>query len=39
MPFFRDTAVILIDQLKQIYIAGELEPIDTRSTAQSASAP
>ena len=29
LPFFRDTAVILIDQLKQIYIAGELEPIDT----------
>ena len=29
LPFFRDTAVILIDQLKQIYIDGELEPIDT----------
>jgi peptide/nickel transport system substrate-binding protein len=26
---FRDPAVILIDQLKQIYIAGELEVIDT----------
>lgn len=26
---YRDPAVILIDQLKQIYIAGELEPIDT----------
>ncbi len=29
LPFFRDTAVILIDQLKDIYIDGELEPIDT----------
>jgi len=29
LPFFRDTAVILIDQLKQIYVDGELEPIDT----------
>jgi peptide/nickel transport system substrate-binding protein len=29
LPFFRDTAVILIDQLKQIYIDGELETIDT----------
>ncbi len=26
---YRDPAVILIDQLKQIYIEGELEPIDT----------
>jgi peptide/nickel transport system substrate-binding protein len=26
---YRDPAVILIDQLKQIYIDGELEPIDT----------
>jgi peptide/nickel transport system substrate-binding protein len=29
LPFFRDTAVILIDQLKQIYIDAELEPVDT----------
>ncbi len=29
LPFFRDPAVILIDQMKQIYIDGELEPIDT----------
>ena len=28
-PIYRDPAVILIDQLKQIYIEGELEPIDT----------
>jgi len=31
LPFFRDPAVILIDQLKQIYIDGELEAIDTTS--------
>ena len=29
LPFFRDPAVILIDQLKEIYIDGELETIDT----------
>ena len=29
VPEFRDNAVILIDQLKQIYIDGELDPIDT----------
>jgi peptide/nickel transport system substrate-binding protein len=29
IPPYRDPAVILIDQLKQIYIDGELEPIDT----------
>jgi peptide/nickel transport system substrate-binding protein len=29
LPFFREPAVILIDQLKEIYIDGELEPIDT----------
>jgi peptide/nickel transport system substrate-binding protein len=28
-PSYRDPAVILIDQLKEIYIAGELETIDT----------
>ena len=28
-PAYRDPAVILIDQLKEIYIDGELEPIDT----------
>ena len=26
---FRDNAIILIDQLKEIYIDGELNPIDT----------
>jgi peptide/nickel transport system substrate-binding protein len=29
VPPYRDPAVILIDQLKQIYIQGELEPVDT----------
>src|SRR5262249_48932101 len=29
VPFFRDPAVILIDQLKEVYVAGELETIDT----------
>jgi len=29
LPYFRDPAVILIDQLKEVYIDGELEPIDT----------
>ena len=29
---YRDPAVILIDQLKEIYIDGELEPIDTDAT-------
>ena len=29
IPFYRDPAVILIDQLKQIYIEGELDPIET----------
>jgi peptide/nickel transport system substrate-binding protein len=29
LPFFRDPAVILIDQLKEVYVDGELEPIDT----------
>jgi peptide/nickel transport system substrate-binding protein len=28
-PQYRDPAVILIDQLKEVYIDGELEPIDT----------
>jgi peptide/nickel transport system substrate-binding protein len=28
-PFYRDPAVILIDQLKEVYIDGELETIDT----------
>jgi peptide/nickel transport system substrate-binding protein len=27
--YYRDPAVILIDQLKQIYMDGELEPVDT----------
>jgi len=30
-PFYRDPAVILIDQLKDVYIDGELETIDTTS--------
>jgi peptide/nickel transport system substrate-binding protein len=29
LPFFRDPAVILIDQLKEIYIDGELDTIDS----------
>jgi peptide/nickel transport system substrate-binding protein len=29
LPVYRDPAVILIDQLKQVYIDGELESIDT----------
>ncbi|MBV9200876.1 MAG: ABC transporter substrate-binding protein [Alphaproteobacteria bacterium] len=29
LPFFRDPAVIMIDQLKAVYIDGELEMIDT----------
>src|SRR5882724_7005999 len=29
LPFFREPAVLMIDQLKEIYIDGELEPIDT----------
>ena len=28
-PFYRDPAVILIDQLKEVYIDGELELVDT----------
>ena len=31
IPAYRDPAVILIDQLKEIYIDGELEPVDTAS--------
>ena len=29
IPYYRDPAVILIDQLKEVYIDGELETIDT----------
>jgi peptide/nickel transport system substrate-binding protein len=29
LPFFRDPAVILIDQLKEVHIGGELETIDS----------
>ena len=29
LPFFRDPAVILIDQLKEVHFDGELETIDT----------
>jgi peptide/nickel transport system substrate-binding protein len=31
LPVYRDPAVILIDQLKEIYIDGELEPVETGS--------
>ena len=29
LPFFRDPAVILIDQLKEIYVDGELDTVDS----------
>jgi peptide/nickel transport system substrate-binding protein len=29
IPIFRDPAVILIDQLKEIYIDGALDPVET----------
>src|SRR5262249_24422851 len=29
LPFLRDPAILLIDQLKEVYIDGELETIDT----------
>jgi peptide/nickel transport system substrate-binding protein len=29
LPDFRDPAVLLIDQLKEVYIDGDLEPVDT----------
>ena len=29
IPLYRDPAVIMIDQLKQIYIDGELDPVET----------
>src|SRR5262249_47818156 len=29
LPFYRDTAVILIDQLEEVFFDGELETIDT----------
>ncbi|MGC2201110.1 MAG: ABC transporter substrate-binding protein [Stellaceae bacterium] len=29
IPPYRDPAVLLIDQLKEIYVEGELEPVDT----------
>jgi peptide/nickel transport system substrate-binding protein len=31
IPYYRDPGVLLIDQLKQVYIDGELEPVDTTS--------
>ena len=31
-PLYRDPAVILIDQLKEIYIDGELELVDTAAS-------
>jgi peptide/nickel transport system substrate-binding protein len=29
LPYYRDPAILLIDQLKQVYIDGELEEVDT----------
>jgi peptide/nickel transport system substrate-binding protein len=29
LPFYRDPSVILLDQLKEVYIDGELEPVET----------
>src|SRR6266513_3579769 len=29
IPYYRDPGVILIDQLQQVYIDGELEPVET----------
>jgi peptide/nickel transport system substrate-binding protein len=29
LPFYRDPAVLLIDQLKEVYIDGELDAVDT----------
>ena len=29
LPYLRDPAVILIDQMKEVYIDGQLETIDT----------
>ena len=29
IPYYRDPAILLIDQLKQVYIDGELEEVDT----------
>jgi peptide/nickel transport system substrate-binding protein len=29
IPYYRDPGVILIDQLHQVYVDGELEPVDT----------
>jgi peptide/nickel transport system substrate-binding protein len=31
LAFYRDPAVLLIDQLKQVYIDGELDPVETAS--------
>ena len=44
LPYLRDPSVIMIDQLKQVYIDGELETIDTttgspRSCAGTTSSP
>jgi peptide/nickel transport system substrate-binding protein len=35
LPDFRDPAVLLIDQLKEVYIEGELEPVDTTNFPQN----
>jgi len=34
IPPFRDAAVVLLDQLKEIYVDAELEPIDTTQCSQ-----
>jgi peptide/nickel transport system substrate-binding protein len=31
LPVYRDPSVILIDQLKEVYVDGELEPVETAS--------
>jgi len=34
IPYYRDPGVILIDQLQQVYIDGELEPVDTTNFSE-----
>jgi peptide/nickel transport system substrate-binding protein len=38
IPTYRDPAVIVIDQLKEIWIEGELDPIETRTGLPSSPA-
>jgi hypothetical protein len=38
LPFYRDPAVLLIDQLKQVYIDGELEETHRDRTVTRAKA-